>query len=127
MPETIDQWTIILKLAILWGFNTIYERAIDHLKDEVSPVGRVILGQTYNLDFESWILPVMNEIMRRKEPISLEEGRLLGLDMALRLASVREQISVPRLFSSYDIVPGSRPNVGTLDFKPILRETFKMS
>ena len=127
MPETIDQWTIILKLAILWGFNAVYERAIDHLKDEVSPVGRVVLGQTYNLHFESWILPAMNEIMRRKEPISLEEGRLLGLDMALRLASVREQISVPRLFSSYDIVPGSRPNVGTLDFKPILRETFKMS
>lgn len=112
---------------MLWGINAIYERAIDHLKDEVSPVGRVILGQTYNLDFESWILPAMNEIMRRKEPISLEEGRLLGLDMALRLASVREQISVPRLFSNYDIVPGSRPNVGTLDFKPILRETFKMS
>ncbi|KAF8548457.1 hypothetical protein OG21DRAFT_1449080 [Imleria badia] len=129
-PETNDQWTTVLRLATLWGFDAVRQAAIDPLKEKMSPVDRVVLGQTYNLDFESWSLPAMNEIVRRQNPISLEEGRHMGLDMALKLASVREQLSFGLQRANQrtcEVVPGRRPSVETLDFKQILRKTFKTS
>lgn len=115
----------VLKFATLWGFDAIRQVAIDRLKDRVSPVGKIVLGYAYDLDFESWSLPAMNEIVRRQQPISLEAGQRMGLDVTLKLASVREQISWSRSSGSYR--PGRRPNVEALDFTQILRETFKTS
>ena len=72
----------------------------------------------------------MNEIVQRPDPINLEEGQRMGLDMALKLASVREKLSFELVRAgqrTYDVVPGLRPDVETLDFKQILRKTFKTS
>ena len=72
----------------------------------------------------------MNEIVQRPNPINLEEGQRMGLDMALKLASVREKLSFGLVRAgqrTYDVVPGRRLDVETLDFKQILRKTFKTS
>ena len=89
---------------------------------------KIELGYTYDLDFESWLLPAMHEIVRRQQPISPEEGQRMGLDVTLKLASVREQLSWPRNASHvYGPIPGRRPDVEALDFTQIVRETFKTS
>ena len=126
--DPLSQWESVPRLTTLWGFDAIRQAAIKHLNDVVSPVGRVVLGQTYNLNFESWSLSAMNEIVQRPNPINLEEGRRMGLDMALKLASVREKLSFGLAGQrTYDVVPGLSPDVETLDFKQILRNTFKTS
>lgn len=126
LPETSDQWTFVLKLASLWGFDTIRQIAIDHLKKSVSAVDRIVLAEMYDLDFESWSLHAMHVIVRRHRPISVAEGQRIGIEMALKLASVRERAQSELLQAQWK-APGRRPNVETLDFTQILRETFKRS
>ncbi|KAH0830150.1 hypothetical protein J3R83DRAFT_1498 [Lanmaoa asiatica] len=124
------QWMPVLRLATLWGFDTIRKAAIDHLKVILSPASKIVIGKMYDLGFESWLLPAMHEIVRRHKSISVEEARRLGLDMTVKLASVREQVTFKHsnsLVTGYATVPGSRPSVEELDFTQILRETFKRS
>ncbi|KAH0830149.1 hypothetical protein J3R83DRAFT_1497 [Lanmaoa asiatica] len=130
LPEN-TQWVSILRLATLWGFDTIRQAAIDHLKVTSPPASRIAIGKTFDLDFESWSLPAMHEIVRRHDPINVEEAQHMGLDTTLKLASVRERVSFrarPRGWQhGYEPVPGPRPAVEELDFKQILRETFTPS
>ena len=120
MPETGDQWTSVLKLAILWEFDLVRQAALDHLEREPA-ADRIFLGQAFNLDFEYWLLPAMHEIVRRHKPISVEEANLIGLDTTLKLASVREHIPPHK---SWDLVVQRRPNVEKYDFSQVLRDTF---
>ncbi|KAG9318090.1 hypothetical protein JVU11DRAFT_157 [Chiua virens] len=132
----------------MWGFQAVYMTAIKNLQSKLTLVEKIAIGELYSLDFDSWLLPAMQELVRRQEPISLEEGVQLGLDMALKLASVREQISYQVTqqvvnqsgsnsrsrnswgsspMAEYTVSPivGSRAHVQKLDFSRVLRKTFK--
>ena len=127
-PETRDQWTSVLKLAILWEFDTIRQVALDHLEREPA-ADRIYLGQAFDLDFEYWLLPAMHEIVRRHKPISVEEANLMGLDTTLKLASVREHVTfgLPLDSHRWEAIVQRRPIVVQLDFSQILRKTFQNS
>ncbi|KAG8217093.1 hypothetical protein J3R82DRAFT_5120 [Butyriboletus roseoflavus] len=125
LPETNAQWTSVLKLAIIWGFDTIRDAALRRLR-KLSAVERVRLGEDFDLDFESWLLPAMHEIVRRHEPLSVEDAQRMGLETTLKLASARECVSSDR-FISHVTGRMRRPNVDDIDFLPLLRKTFRGS
>lgn len=76
----------------MWNFEGIRELAICELgllmSDELSPVEVVVLSMTYKI--ESWLLPALNKLAQRAEPITPEEGEQLGMVTALKIAAIRE-------------------------------------
>ncbi|KAF9228865.1 hypothetical protein BS17DRAFT_772609 [Gyrodon lividus] len=145
LPGDIAQWTSVLKLSTLWGFSTLRQVAIDNLSElETRLAEKIALGYAY--DVKSWLLPVMNELVRQPEPIDMKEASCMGIETALKLASVREQLAlhdVPckincqnfnagtvyrktHTYFTKELAPGRRANVRALDFTPILRNTLKI-
>lgn len=96
-PGTIEQWTSVLKLSTAWGFEQVRTAAIDALMAlGVSAIDRVVLGRKYDIQSREWLLPGLNELARRAEPIAFEEASQIGFDTALKLASVRERLALSR-------------------------------
>ena len=117
----------------MWEFGGLRRSAIDKLDhgfDPVSPVDRFILAIQY--DIKEWVLPALLKLAQRPKPISPEEGRKLGLNVALKIASVREKIRIrPRASCRYceesKLAVGDRdPGAMELDFTPQIRAAFKL-
>ncbi|KAI6106215.1 hypothetical protein EV401DRAFT_2060475 [Pisolithus croceorrhizus] len=93
LPHGFEQWTSVLKLSTAWNFERLRQAAIDALTESgIGAVDRAVLSQRYYI--KNWLLPALNELARRPEPITLEEARRMGVDIALKLASVRERVTV---------------------------------
>ncbi|KAF8834879.1 hypothetical protein BDN67DRAFT_959584 [Paxillus ammoniavirescens] len=143
LPANVGQWTSVLKLSTLWGFSTLRQVAFNRLSRSttISLAKKIALG--YQYDVQSWLLPTMNELVRRPESITMEEARCMGFEIALKLASVREKLALRSVAEEikhrglvggtardrghpYHLTPGPRADVRDLDFTPILRATFNI-
>ncbi|KAI6095252.1 hypothetical protein EV401DRAFT_2062470 [Pisolithus croceorrhizus] len=121
LPHGIEQWTSVLKLSTAWNFERLRQAAIDALTESgIGAVDRVVLSQRYYI--KNWLLPALNELARRPEPIILEEAQRMGIDIALKLASVRER----RSNNGHGIAVGScrDPRMQDCDFSDQIRSTF---
>ncbi|KAI6137473.1 hypothetical protein EDD17DRAFT_1782951 [Pisolithus thermaeus] len=113
LPHGIEQWTSVLKLSTAWNFERLRQAAIDALTESgIGAVDRVVLSQRYYI--KNWLLPALNELARRPEPIILEEAQRMGIDIALKLASVRERVTVavqthPTAHPRYSAFGGDAP------------------
>ncbi|KAI0644967.1 hypothetical protein C8Q79DRAFT_912026 [Trametes meyenii] len=91
-PKTVDEWRSILSLATRWEFASIRTLAIHELRTlSMSPVERILLAQEFDIDGR-WALSAYTALCERPEPLTLAEGARLGLETALRIAQLREQL-----------------------------------
>ena len=51
---------------------------------------RLILGRKYGID--QWILPALQELCERQEPLTRDEAHLMGLEDVVLVGSVREKV-----------------------------------
>ncbi|RPD57425.1 hypothetical protein L226DRAFT_554217 [Lentinus tigrinus ALCF2SS1-7] len=91
--RNLDEWTSILSLATRWEFNDIRTLAIRQLQtlDGISPVDKVVLGREYEFSGR-WVLSAYIALCERSEPLSIPEASRLGLETAMRIAQLREQL-----------------------------------
>ncbi|KAI6145074.1 hypothetical protein BKA82DRAFT_1002237 [Pisolithus tinctorius] len=92
------QWISVLKLSTMWEFKELRKAAIQYLdspSQPLDPVNKLALASKYEI--KRWQLPALLELAKRSLPISVEEGRLIGLENALKLAVVREQFQRMKL------------------------------
>jgi hypothetical protein len=83
------EWTSVLKLSTMWSFEDLRDLAIQNMAQlSIDPVERAALASEYNID--EWLLPALNELAQREEPIGIEEANRLGWETALQIAAVRE-------------------------------------
>lgn len=86
---TCVEWTSVLRLASLWSFDGLRDIAITNLTELLKdPVEKASLAGEFEVD--EWLLPALNELAQREEPIGVEEARRLGWELALKIAAVRE-------------------------------------
>ncbi|KAJ6593221.1 hypothetical protein B0H19DRAFT_916388 [Mycena capillaripes] len=85
-----DEWTSVLSLASRWEFTSLRELAMQHLFAITSAVDRISLAHRF--DIPGWLVPAYTEVCERKDPLTLAEGRLLGLDDTICIAQVRHMI-----------------------------------
>lgn len=131
----------MLKLSTLWEFKELREAAVKHLWGALhdNPVDRVVLATQYSIT--PWLLPSLNELAQRAEPMGVEEANLLGMETAFAIASVREKVQLQAVeetmecdvwknlhtYNSKRLVVGSRdPGTRSLDFTPLLRAAFNL-
>lgn len=87
---TVDDWSAILKLAFDWRFSEVKKFCVRELeKFEIAPLHKIELYQAYELD-KKLLIPSYVAMCMRPEPLSIKEGRQLGLETALLLATARE-------------------------------------
>ncbi|KAI0071178.1 hypothetical protein K474DRAFT_1607332 [Panus rudis PR-1116 ss-1] len=86
----VDDWSAILKLAYDWRFAEIKKLCCRELeKVPIEPVKKISLYQAYDLD-RRLLMPSYSALTMREEPLSVAEGRQLGLETALLIATARE-------------------------------------
>jgi hypothetical protein len=90
---TWQQWSSVLKLATMWGFYAVRQKAIKELsKLSMDPVDKIILSKKY--DLTSWLVPALNELARREERLSVQDARRLsvvaGWEFPIQVGHVRE-------------------------------------
>lgn len=82
----IDKWESILRFAVGWGFAEVKALAIRHLERmEVPDIQRIILYTKYGVE-RSLLEPVLLALVKREEPLSIDEGVELGLNLPLKMA-----------------------------------------
>ncbi|KAI6117712.1 hypothetical protein EDD16DRAFT_997716 [Pisolithus croceorrhizus] len=142
-----DQWISVLKLSTMWDFHGLRNAAIKHLDtppQSLDPIDKVELALQY--DIREWLLPALLALARRSAPISVDEGRRIGFENALKLASVREKlqlgtveetVDLPRRrgggmaptfeYSTRFLVLGDRDKEAEkLDYTPFIRKVFDL-
>ncbi|KIM53368.1 hypothetical protein SCLCIDRAFT_39636, partial [Scleroderma citrinum Foug A] len=88
-----EKWISFLKLSQMWQFQQIHTIVLENLPNqsvEKSPTEKVALAFQY--DIKHWLLPGLNQLAQRSEPINVADVQLLGLEVALKTAAVRESL-----------------------------------
>ena len=57
----------------------------------MSPIDKIILAQEFDIGGR-WLLGAYTALCERAEPLSISEGTRLGLETAMRVAQLREQL-----------------------------------
>ncbi|KAH9912775.1 uncharacterized protein BXZ73DRAFT_4888, partial [Epithele typhae] len=86
----LDDWLAILKLSYDWRFGEIKKLCTRKIETfTIEPIPKIELYQTYELD-RRLLIPSFLYLCMRREPLSLKEGRTIGLETALLVATARE-------------------------------------
>ncbi|KAG8869222.1 hypothetical protein FRB97_001467 [Tulasnella sp. 331] len=102
----IHQWAAILKLATLWSFNATRAYAIsvfDNRFPEENCFDR--LERAFACAVPKWVRPAYDDICRRPESLSANEGRRLGWERYAVICRIREDLARGTLdvpFRNYD-------------------------
>ena len=137
------QWTSVLKLSTMWEFDGPRNAAIRHLdslaEPPIDPIDKVVLAMQYEI--KEWLLPALLKLAQRPEPISIEEGYRIGFETTVKLASVREKVSMSTGSSNScgycgrsgycntqnQAIAGKRdPATAQVDFTPVIKTTFDL-
>jgi len=122
-----EEWISVLKLSNMWQFQQVRTLALQKLPYRwvrKSAAEKVALAFQY--DIEQWLIPGLNQLARRQEPISVEDVQLLGLDVALKVAAIRESHVSQNPGNSGRVVTLGTRNARQVDFTPIIKKTFEL-
>jgi hypothetical protein len=84
----------------MWEFGEIRKLAIGKLSQLIiDAVERVVIARDYHI--VEWLIPSINVLAQRKEPMGVLDVSCLGWDYVLKIAEVRESFSAGVLQSDY--------------------------
>ena len=109
--KTVDEWTSVLRLSSMWGFQSIRTLAIEHLSMIAGPVDKIVLGHAF--DVSRWLPEAYLAICDRTEPLTIDEGERLGVKDVVRINAAREAMRTRAIMSANRVreIVGSRLSV----------------
>ena len=111
----IGEWLSILKLAHKWEMSTIFNFGIDAIRQlPLDAVDRVVVCQRYNMGRE-WGRKAYMDICTRPKPLGVAEAMVLGWEMSIAIAGVREHLMRTQCLSSPKEKIQTPRNVDALD------------
>ncbi|KAL1678990.1 hypothetical protein EV122DRAFT_174770, partial [Schizophyllum commune] len=85
-----EDWQAILGLAHRWGFREVHALAVRELeKLELPHIDRIVTYQQYEVN-RQLLIPSYAALTEREEPLTVEEGMLMGIETAMTIARARE-------------------------------------
>jgi len=124
---SVDEWSSILKLAHQWDFGEVKTFALRELEaQEIPALQKIILYHTHDID-RNLLQASYTALTVRDEPISIEEGRVLGLETALRLAHAREIARAPPSSGKKSGTPRSPINLAGSELDALINRLFNLS
>lgn len=123
----VEEWTSILKLAHQWDFIEVKALALRELELlEIPALQKIIIYQTHAID-RNLLHDAYTTLATRDEPITIEEGRALGLETALQLARAREIARAPVFSGKKSGVPRSPVNLASVELDALIQDLFQLS
>jgi hypothetical protein len=120
-------WKSILKLSHKWDFDEVKAFAFRELElHEMPALEKIILYHTYDID-RKYLQAAYTELAVRDDPITIEEGHLLGLETALRLAHAREIARAPVFSGKKPGNPRSPINLAGSELDALISRLFNLS
>ena len=95
-------WMNVLKLAALWDFPSMREKALQYLKSSDCMV-RLEISRRY--DVEAWFLPAVRDLISRDKHLTAEEIKQLGLEFAVEVIAFREKARRGQSFPGVSTMP----------------------
>ncbi|EIW61108.1 uncharacterized protein TRAVEDRAFT_104976, partial [Trametes versicolor FP-101664 SS1] len=87
---TKDNWMSVLKLADMWGFDDVRDKAIAELRRLIpGSAERVRIARRFGI--AGWVEPALKELVQQ-DMLSAGDLEALGWDMAARLIQIRENV-----------------------------------
>jgi hypothetical protein len=119
-----------MKLARMWEIDRIRKLAIQNMPyEQVCKTSTEKVALAVQYDIQPWLLPGLNELAQRKEPLGNHDLELLGPEMLLKVAAVRESLITTIIRSSGGsfsrLNPGSR-DASKVDFTSVIKRVFQM-
>jgi hypothetical protein len=116
-----------LKLAHRWDLIEVKALAIRELEAlQIPALQKIVLYQTCKVD-QKYLQGAFTAVAVRDEPITIEEGRELGLDTALQLARVREAARAPLSSGKRSGNPRSPVNIAGVELDALVKDIFQLS
>ena len=85
-----EQWIKLLDLAQTWGFAGFRDLAIKQLElAKFEEVEKLEFALKYHI--KQWYADAYFALAKRPEPLSVEEGQRLGLELSLKITRIRER------------------------------------
>jgi len=121
----------------MWEFDDVHKSSVKMVayhSVKKSPVEKVALA--FQHDIKGWLVPGLDELAKRPEPIGIKDVDLLGLDVAMKVAAVRESLTLgtkpPSALkqrrgepASACLLSGPR-DVSTVDFTHTVKRIFQL-
>ncbi|KAG8940599.1 hypothetical protein FRC03_005316 [Tulasnella sp. 419] len=86
----LKQWSAVLHLCTMWYYDQLREHAIKEIeKLDPPPVDSILLARKCNVI--KWLKPAYLRLCNRPEPITADEGSLLGIQLFADLCHLREK------------------------------------
>lgn len=77
----------------MYDFNFVRRRIIDKMAAlNMSPIDKVAIAKEYHV--EEWLGPGLEELVKRAQPMTIEDANRIGIDYALKIAAIRECYSI---------------------------------
>jgi hypothetical protein len=94
---SVAEWTVVLRLADMYGFPDLHKSSVARLSTEpLNPIEKLILAHRCHVG--AWMIPTLNELVRRPTPIQPSElERLLdvfGSEFTTKIFEVRESTPI---------------------------------
>ncbi len=123
----VDEWTSILKLAHQWDFIEVKQLAIRELQAlSIPSIQKVVLYQKYEVN-RDLLQPAFIALATRDDPITIDEGREVGLETALQLARARELARSPVASGRRSSNPRSPVNIAGVDLDALIEDVFDLT
>ncbi|KAG6325823.1 hypothetical protein ID866_13266, partial [Astraeus odoratus] len=104
LPSSPDEWLSVIKLARMWEMDEVCKKAIKMVPySSVNKNAVEKVGLAFQYDIDEWLVPGLNELAKRAEPVSMKDVELLGWEVALKVAEVRESLVIST--KAHDRVP----------------------
>ncbi|KAL0955731.1 hypothetical protein HGRIS_001948 [Hohenbuehelia grisea] len=92
-PTTIEGWVSLLETSQRWDMTGIQEHAVSGLSELIThPAERVEYARRFGID--EWLLPAYTALIVRKRALTMDDVKFLGIEDALKIASLRERTGV---------------------------------
>jgi hypothetical protein len=112
-----------LKLAHQWDFIEARALAIRELENlPIPPLPKIVLYQKYAID-RNLLKHALTALTIRDDPLTIEEGREIGLETALGLAKAREIARAPKKSGN----PRSPTNLAGVELDVVIKDIFHLS
>ncbi|KAL0574909.1 hypothetical protein V5O48_007053 [Marasmius crinis-equi] len=94
--QTVEDWTSVLRVSTRFGMTKIRSLALDNLYMTANAVEKIALNNEFKFDdaeIESeWILDGYVELVTRVEPLTFEEGEMIGMRDVIRIHAMKGKL-----------------------------------
>ncbi|EIN11944.1 hypothetical protein PUNSTDRAFT_142149 [Punctularia strigosozonata HHB-11173 SS5] len=98
---TADEWMSVMGVACVLNYGSIRQLAVHELSSIASPVDRILCARNYGI--ADWLSDAYLPLNPREDPLTLAEGRRLGVDEVICINTLRHQLMKDPSLSSSDV------------------------